>query len=378
MVNAFNLRYSVSKFKMFLYFLFICGWIFPKINIGPYNLGFQEIIAFSLFLVNFRIDKGIFAIFRADILFSMALSFAGLSYFVYNNDLEGLLIGLRTLLFVFASIGISSLSLEKMLMLLKSIIFFIFIFCLFSVTRILLNFYVNSFDIINFFYGSDSYRVRAPFENGGASSQVPIGYMLAILLSVPSYLLSKTKMITLILGALGTTSRASLLSIVLIYGKKLNFKKFNSIIIASILSLLILAFFLKSFLQGENYQIDGSANKRLELYSNSINLLYNHPKSFFIGFGLSTNSLILTTGEGFYESFLINSFMQGGILLFIFALWIIIKTMYFDYKYGFFSISIAVLIGNLVGGSNYFSMYAYPLMVLIISFGYKKNILIYD
>jgi hypothetical protein len=38
-----------------------------------------------------------------------------------------------------------------------------------------------------------------------------------------------------------------------------------------------------------------------------------------------------------------------------------------------YSISIVILLGNAIGGSNYFSMFAYPLMGLIISLALKKQ-----
>jgi hypothetical protein len=83
--------------------------------------------------------------------------------------------------------------------------------------------------------------------------------------------------------------------------------------------------------------------------------------------------LFVETGESFYESFIINSFMQGGFILLLGAIWIIIKSIYYDYKYKIYTISLVVLFGNVIGGSNYFSMFAYPLMVLIISTAVKNQ-----
>jgi hypothetical protein len=167
-------------------------------------------------------------------------------------------------------------------------------------------------------YGSDSYRVRAPFENGGASSQVPIGYMIALLITIPSvYLKSWVKKIFFILGAVGTTSRASLIAICLTLLAKFNFKKIFSYFLLLVISGLLYIFYLKSFSHSDTGELDGSANKRIELYTYSIKLLQNNPTAFFYGFGIGSNSLETKTGESFFESFFVNSFMQGGILLFL-------------------------------------------------------------
>jgi hypothetical protein len=363
--------------KRILYLFFVCGWLLPKINVGPYNLGFQEVISVLILFCDYRIERRLLSVFTADLVFALFLFFFGVFYLSIGNDIEGILIGCRTLLFVFVSLGMTSLSSMSLLRLLKGVMFVIFFFIFFSVARILLNFYFNSFDLINFFYGSDSYRIRAPFENGGASTQVPMGYMLSLLLSIPVVMLTRLKMITFITGALGTTSRASLLSIVFIYIRRSNFKKFSSVLVILFLIILVLALYMKSFSQGDG-ELDGSANKRLELYSGSLNLLLDSPKAFFLGFGISNTSLAAATGEGFYESFVINSLMQGGMLMFFSSIWILIKTVYYDYKYNLYSVSIAVIVGNLVGGSNYFSMFAYPLMVLIISFAFKHSLLEHD
>jgi hypothetical protein len=223
------------------------------------------------------------------------------------------------------------------------------------------------------FYGSDSYRVRAPFENGGASSQVPIGYMIAMLITIPPlYLNSWLKKIFFILGAVGTTSRASIAAICLTLLRKINFKKIISYFVVVIVFGLLFIFYLKSFSHSDSGELDGSANKRIELYTYSVQLIKNNPTALLYGFGIGSNSLESKTGESFFESFFVNSFMQGGILLLVISIWIIIKSIYYDYKKKLNSISFVLIFGNLVGGSNYFSMYAYPLMVLIIIIAFKS------
>ena len=367
---------SLSKIKLFLAFFFIIGWLFPKISVGGFNLGIQDVTAIFLICFGYKINSRIYRFFIADLFFAIVLFIVGFFY-LFNNDFEGFLIGSRTLLFVIAVVGFTGFEYNKLQYLMKVVTFVYFVFIFFAVLRIIINMIIKPFDIINFFYGSDSYRVRSPFEpEGAASSQVPIGYMLALLLCVPTIVHSKFKKIIFLIGAIGTTSRASILSVVLVYVKKVNFRKLSALFAILILVLLGYIAFLKSFTLNEG-ELDGSAGKRLELYANSIKIMVDNPSSFLFGFGLSTKSLAAATGEGFYESFIVNSFMQGGLLLLLLSIWILLKSIYFDYKYKIHSISIVILLGNAIGGSNYFSMFAYPLMGLIVCLAFKnQNILL--
>ncbi|AWG21430.1 hypothetical protein FFWV33_07740 [Flavobacterium faecale] len=372
-----SFKISFSSIKNYLAIFFICGWLLPKIAIGGFNIGVQEIAALSLISFKYKINRNILRFFIADLFFAGFFLFIGIFYLI-NNDLEGLLIGVRTLLFVLAVLSFTSFDYINIQKLMKSVVSINFIFILYSVSRILLNILVNPFDILNFFYGSDSYRIRSPFEpEGAASSQVPIGYLLALILCIPSVMNSKLKKIVFILGAVGTTSRAAILSIVLVYMKKVNFKKISAVFAILFIILLGYIVFLKSFTANDG-ELDGSADKRLELYSNSINVVFDNPKSLFLGFGLSTKSLTVATGEGFYESFLLNSFMQGGGILLIMSIWILVKSFYYDFKYKIYTISFVVFLGNAIGGSNYFSMFAYPLMGLIVCLAFKEQNIILD
>ncbi|MFV7234929.1 hypothetical protein [Flavobacterium sp. ZB4R12] len=363
---------SLEGVKNFISISFICGWLLPKISVGGFNVGIQEIAALLLICYRYKINRIILRIFFADLFFAFFLFFLGIFYLI-KNDIEGFLIGGRTLLFVVAALSFTGFEYFQMQKILKVVIILYLTFFFLSITRIILNILVNPFDIINFFYGSDSYRIRSPFEpEGAASSQVPIGYMLALILCIPSVMGSNYKKIVFMLSAIGTTSRASILSIVIVYAKKINVKKISAIFAIILLILLSYIVFLKSFTANEG-ELDGSAGKRLILYSNSVQIMLENPESFFLGFGLSSASLSAATGEGFYESFIVNSFMQGGLILLLGSIWILIKSIYYDYKYKIYSISIVILLGNAIGGSNYFSMFAYPLMVLIISFAIKKQ-----
>ena len=358
--------------KKYLAIIFICGWLSPKIFIGGFNVGVQDISAILLLVFNYKINKKIVKIFYADLVFAFILFFLGFFY-LSKLDIEGFLIGCRTLLFVFAVLSFTSFSYHHLHYILKVVLFIIFTFVSVSVIRIILNLLFNPFDAINFFYGSDSFRVKSPFEpEGAASSQVPVGYMIALILCLPTVLKSKYKRTIFMLGAIGTTSRASILSIAVVYFRNINYKKISIFFSLLILTLLLYLIFLKSFLSNDG-QLDGSASKRLELYSNSISIMFSNPSSLFIGFGLSSKLLEAGTGEGFYESFVINSFMQGGVIMLLCSLWILIKSFYYDFRYNIFSISIVIFFGNIIGGSNYFSMFAYPLMGLIISLAVKKQ-----
>lgn len=366
-----GISFKRESINYILSLIFICGWLLPKLNIGA-NVGVQELAAVLILLYRYKISSQILSIMYADICFAVLLLAYGVLYLLILADVEGFLIGVRTILFVFASMSFSNYSLLILKKLLNVVIFITFLFVLWSVSRILLNIIFNSFDLNNFLYGSDSYRVRAPFQNGGASSQVPIGYLLALILCLPTVMDSRFKKIVFMLGAIGTTSRASILSIALVYLRKIKLTKFSGFFTIVFISLIGLVMYLKSTSLNDG-ELDGSASKRLELYSSSYSIMIEHPAAIFLGFGVSTSALADSTGEGFYESFIINSLMQGGILLFIGSILILLKTLYYDYKLKLHSIGVVVFFGNALGGSNYFSMFAYPLMVLIICYTIKDS-----
>jgi hypothetical protein len=196
--------------------------------------------------------------------------------------------------------------------------------------------------------------------------------MLALASCLPFVFKSTLKKYAFILGIIGTTSRAALISVILVYMRRINLKKVTNIISLAVLFLMLSIVYLKSFSANDG-ELDGSANKRLTLYKSSVDLLLTNPASMLVGFGLSTNTLASKTGEGFYESFIVNSLMQGGLFLFLTSIWIIIKSFYYDYEYKLFSISIVIFFGNALGGGNYFSMFAYPIMVLILLLGFNQS-----
>jgi hypothetical protein len=317
-MSKFNLH--TESIKIILFFIFISGWLLPKFTIFNVNVGIQEIVGVLILIFYFKVNTKMFKYFIPEIIYSFVLSALSFFYFFYNNDIQGLLIGIRTFLFVIVSLGITTINLQKLIKLLMAIINLYFLFVVISIIRILSNFYYNSFDLINLFYGSDSYRVRSPFENGGASSQVPIGYMIAMLFTIPHiYFNNWIKKLFFIIGSIGTTSRASIFSICIIFLRNINLKKISSYFIILILFGLLYIIYLKSFSHSDSLELDGSSNKRIELYSYSLQLLRNNPTSLIYGFGIGSNSLETKTGESFFESFFVNSFMQGGILLFIIA-----------------------------------------------------------
>lgn len=372
MLKADSVCLKENTIKYGLAIVFICGWLLPKLNVGGVNIGIQELVALMLILYNYRISSHAMKVFRADIYFSVAYLLFAILHFIRLLDYEGLLIGVRTMIFLFAGLGLSSFDEQTLKRTIKSVTFINICFLTWSVSRIILHTFSTSFDIINFFYGGDSYRVRAPFENGGASSQVPIGYMIALMFCIPVVYFSLLKRVIVIIGAIGTTSRASIISLAIVMGKRLKVASLPGILSLIVVAVLIVTIYLKSFSANEG-DIDGSANKRFELYLSSINIMISNPESILIGFGLSTASLENATGEGFYESFLFNSLMQGGLFLFVSSVWILVKTFYYDYKYNLYSASIVVFFGNAIGGSNYFSMYAFPLFMLLVFSALKRK-----
>jgi hypothetical protein len=365
-------KYSLRRYvKIILYTLFISGWLLPKIVFDSFNIGIQEFSG-VLILCSFRSKFYIHRFWIIEVFFSVFVLFISIIQFLYLRDLYGIFISFRVLLFVLVASILINDQIENLFSALKINSFIILVFIVVNVFRILLNIFENSFDPISFFHGSDSYRVRAPFENGLASSQIPIGYLFSILFCFPFFQSSFFKKYTLLIGAIGTTSRAAMISLALKLAVSINLKKISSLIIIIFLSALMFLVYAKSF-TGDSGEVSGSTSKRAELYINAFQLMTQDPQKLLVGFGLSPTALEKYTGESFYESFVINSFMQGGILLMLASLAIFIKTAYFDYKIGLNWIIFPVLIGNLIGGSNYFSMYAFPFYALLISYQIKLN-----
>ena len=342
-MNSLTTKFRVTEkdVKYILSVVLIIGWLLPKLNVAGVNIGIQELVAVVIIGYKYKISTEAIRIFRADIYFAIAYFLFAVLHFIRLLDVEGLLIGIRTMIFILAGLGMSSFDDQMFKRIIRAVSFIIIGFLIWSISRITLHIFSTSFDLLNFFYGGDSYRVRAPFENGGASSQVPIGYMIALLFCFPPVYSSLPKRVIVILGAIGTTSRASIVSLALVMGKRLKVASLTGILSLMVVAALFITIYLKSFSANEG-EIDGSANKRFELYFSSTKILFSHPEAIFIGFGLSTTSLEKATGEGFYESFLFNSLMQGGVFLFICSIWILVKTFYYDYKYKFYSASIVV------------------------------------
>ena len=99
-------------------------------------------------------------------------------------------------IYLLATKTITGIDFKQLDKIIKVVIYINLTFIFISLIKIILYLLVNPFDLINFLYGSDSLRIKAPFEpEGAASSQVPIGYMLALLLCLPIVINSNFKKI---------------------------------------------------------------------------------------------------------------------------------------------------------------------------------------
>jgi hypothetical protein len=350
--------------KKSLFLMLHLGWIFPKVNLGFLNLGVQEISALLIIILYLKIEISFLKFFFLEIFYAFVIILIGLGYFIKNQDFYGLFLGVRLMLFTLAILSIDKKSnyIENIL---KYCVKFCFVFVLFSILFIALSFGLNGFNIIDFLYGSGYNKIRAPFEgDNAASSQIPIGILLAILSVFPKNLLTGLSRKYFIIGTFLTTSRAAILGYIsaVIFNSKSRF--FYKVIIFLSGALFL---FVKTFSQGGySNTFDGSSNVRLKLWSHAITFYSEHPYRLLFGNGIGSRSLFENTGFGFYESSIVNSLMQGGVPLMTVVLFIFFRNIVYDRKFKLEGISFLLLFANSLGGDNYFSMYSYPITLTYI------------
>jgi len=269
-----------------------------------------------------------------------------------------------------------------------------------TVTVILLVFYMSDAvhalssllsgktSLFEFMWNYDAGRLTAPNEGSEGTSSVPIGYLFSFifLFAISQYDKDRTAkwfLVSLIAIAMCvlTASRTSILSVmavISIFGfysnKKSKFIRQTGIMLMSCGAIYWLADILlsKSII---DESLDGSSLQRLGYYQTAIENLFSGPASFIFGNGISDSLLLNRTGTSFYESLLFNSMAQGGIILFVPSLMMLTSPFYSAYRIkqrippnqrrNLLSVGMIVLIGNMVGGANYFSLYAYLYFCLL-------------
>lgn len=371
---------NIENIKVFFIVLYVCGWLLPKISLGGLSLGIQD-LACLLLLIRFKIRKDLLSIFYGELAYSIFLVFYSVVELISAGGLDGILISVRVFLFVIAGIGILRYEMETIRKSLRVIMRIYIAYFLYNFLLIIYSLTVGGVSLIVFLRGYGDFRIKAPFEGGGTTT-VPIGYMFSILLTATLVLYGKWTNFFISLCALGTASRSAILSVFIVHGFKMNYKKVSSWFLAVPFVILFAGFVIMKSYSSDSGDIDGSSSKRLDLYSYAISMIWHQPSALLLGFGVSAKALDASIGESFFESMLFNSLMQGGVILLLSSAYILIKSVYYDNFYKLNYISIPILIGNLIGGSNYFSMFAFPLMVVIIvhtignkpSFNYSKNL----
>lgn len=359
-----------ENIKIFLIVLFVAGWLVPKVSLGA-SVGIQD-LASVLLLINFKIKKDVFHLFYGELVYAILLLFFAVIEFVMYNSLDGFLISVRILLYVLAGISILRYNINIIQKSFRVIVKIYIVYFIYNFLIIIFYVLNGGVSLAVFLLGYGDFRIKAPFEGGGTTT-VPIGYMLSLLLTVTFALYGRLTNIFFSLCALGTASRSAILSVFLILGRQMNFRKISSWLFALPIVILFLGFiYMKSF-GSDSGSLDGSSSKRMELYTYALKVIWENPSALLIGVGVSGSVLEARLGESFFESMLFNSLVQGGVLLLLSSVFIIVKSIYYDYRYKLNYLSIPILIGNVIGGSNYFSMFAFPLMVLIIAHKIGSN-----
>jgi hypothetical protein len=227
--------------------------------------------------------------------------------------------------------------------------------------------------ILNFLYDYDLGRVKAFYENGTTS--VVIGSLLSVLftLTLCSKLLKYRKLLLFVLFILGTftASRANILSniMALVVYHSMTKSQFSvSWAMRTIaLSVVCLAglyiIMLKIILAGVN--IDGSALTRLNFYMIALESAQSI-RDLFLGHGFSEEALHTKFGISFFESYFFNFYMQAGLIGLFSAVYIIFRIVliYNLPKRDTSTILSGILVANLIGGANLFSIFVLPFLLL--------------
>ncbi|MFN7505582.1 MAG: hypothetical protein ACK5Q1_08475 [Limnobacter sp.] len=380
---------------------FAClGFLAPRLEVSGTRLALTDLACILIIVVviwgptkygELKLGFRAFELYYAGILLAL-----GFGYCIAFSDLGSLVQSLRTLLFCLAGISAALLSYAKLQQTLKIVTIVLFLWFTPTAVITLISLASGQLSLAQFMWEYDAGRLTAPHEVSGTSS-VPIGYLFSFVFLYSVYLFDTRRSTgTLLVAMIGlilcflTASRASILSaaavliIFIFYWSRTNGIKGKlagvslGVPIIAAIGWIILE---KTLIDDT---LDGSGMQRLGYYSVAVNNLLTDPISLLVGFGVSDALLEQRTGVSFYESLLFNSLAQGGVLLLIPSLGLVIHPLLHaaavkrkpneNTTRNLLALGAIVFVGNSIGGANFFSLYAYMYFSLLFELHKRKHV----
>ena len=375
-----------QKLIAFLLGLAAVGFLAPRFEFVSTRLAVTDLACFLIICV-VALGPTNYSHYRSgirgvELSYTVIFSILGIYYSLVFYDLGSLIIPLRVLYYCLAGASVAFLSKAVLDFTLKAVTFLIILFYIPDAVNAFTSLVGGKITLIEFMWNYEAGRLTAPYEGSEGTSSVPIGYLFSFIFlytisqyygtrSVKWFFLSAISITMCVL----TASRSSVLTAIATVAIFYYYDAHNSGILKRIIKIciaLIVIYFLGEILLSKSVidgSLDGSSTQRVLYYQTAYNNLFSDLTTFLLGNGISDSLLLTRTGIAFYESLLFNSMAQGGIILFFSSAILLASTLYFSYRPGacislnqkrqMLSIGLVIIIGNALGGANYFSIYSY-------------------
>lgn len=333
---------------MIVILLFLSGWLFPKY----FGIGVTEVAGLLLIFLYCR--NGVITKFQLnhskEILLFAFYSFLTSTIWILSDDFEGLIRSMRLLGYAFMFLLFFRLPTKKVQKAIKLYDIILIIYLLFYFYNISQN-----ITIYNLIYGG--YALKPPIYNlQSASAQIPFSLHLAYY----SILRINQKIhLSSFLATIFTTTRSTIIGFI----PQILSKKRFFILTIPIFAVIVIKSF--SFTQSSKI-LDGSSLKRIEYYNLGTEIATENIQSLFLGNGYGLESLDKKVGQDTFESFFLDSLVQGGILLLILSILIIRRFWILSKLLNNKTLFYIIFISALIGGNNLFSPYAFPILTILI------------
>ena len=339
---------------MIVILLFLSGWLFPKY----FGIGVTEVAGLLLIFLYCR--NGVITKFQLnhskEILLFAFYSFLTSTIWILSDDFEGLIRSMRLLGYAFMFLLFFRLPTKKVQKAIQLYDIILIIYLVFYFYRL-----SQSLTIFNLIYGG--YALKPPvYDLQSASAQIPFSLNLAYysILRINHRIHPFSFIATIF-----TTTRSTIIGFI----PKLLSKKRFLIFAIPIFALILIKSF--SFTKSSKI-IDGSSLKRLEYYKLGKEIATENIQTLFLGNGYGLKSLEKKIGHETFESFLIDSLLQGGIILLILSILIIRRFWILSKLLNNKTLFYIIFISALLGGNNLFSPYAFPILTILIPLNLNK------
>lgn len=339
---------------MILVLFFLSGWLFPKF----FGVGVTEVSGLLLIFLYCR--NGVITKLQwnqsKEILLFAFYSFLTSTFWILSEDYEGLIRSIRLLGYALMFIMFFRLPINVVQKAFKIYDMVLIIYLIFYFYRL-----SQGITVYNLIYGG--YALMPPVYNlQSASAQIPFSLHLAfysiLRINRKIYLFS-------FLGTIFTTTRSTILGFI---PKVLAQKKYFIFAIPILAAIIIKSF---SFNKSSNI-LDGSSLKRMEYYNLGIEIATENIQSLFFGNGYGLEFLEKKMGTETFESFFLDSLIQGGIILLILSFMILRRFWILSKILKNKTLFYIVFLSTLVGGNNFFSPYAFPILTILIPWNLNK------